>query len=125
MEIKAGTVKIFNPKYDETKLDWSLLPIEQIEEVVKVLDYGKQKYSANAWQGVENAEQRYLSATYRHLVEYQKGNKVDEESGLSHLSHLATNILFLMWFEKNKVKYEDDEYIEYCKTALESHKNLE
>lgn len=94
--------KEYNPKYDKDKLKWTLLPINEVEEIVKVLDFGKQKYSANAWKGVENAQERYLSASYRHLVEYTKGNKIDEESGLSHLSHLATNIIFLMWFENNK-----------------------
>ena len=101
-EVLRETEKEYNPKYDKDKLDWTLLPINEVEEIVKVLDFGKQKYSAHAWKGVENAEQRYLSATYRHLVEYTKGNKIDEESGLSRLSHLATNIIFLMWFENNK-----------------------
>jgi hypothetical protein len=100
-KVLRETEKEYNPKYDKDKLDWTLLPINEVEEIVKVLDFGKQKYSAHAWKGVENAEQRYLSATYRHLVEYTKGNKIYEESGLSHLSHLATNIIFLMWFERS------------------------
>jgi hypothetical protein len=103
-KVLRETEKEYNPKYDKDKLDWTLLPITEVEEIVKVLNYGVNKYGkANAWKGVENAQERYLSATYRHLVEYTKGNKIDEESGLSHLSHLATNIIFLMWFENNKV----------------------
>ena len=55
----------------------------------------------------------------------RKGNYLDEESGLSHLSHLATNVLFLMWFEKNKAIDKENEFADYCKIIAESHKNLE
>lgn len=92
-----------SPKYDEGKLRWNLLPIEQLEEVVKVLEYGAIKYEANAWQGVNDGLNRYTNASIRHLTEYLKGNKIDNESGLSHLSHSITNLLFMMWFE-NKVE---------------------
>ena len=32
----------------------------------------------------------------RHLLAYIEGNEVDEESGLSHLAHMACNISFLL-----------------------------
>ena len=95
--------KQFAHKHDKGKLQWNLLPINEVEEIVKVLDYGLQKYGKrDCWKLVENPKFRYENALYRHLVEYLKGNKIDEESGLSHLSHLVTNGLFLMWFENNK-----------------------
>ena len=95
--------KEYAHKHDKGKLQWNLLPINEVEEIVKVFDYGLQKYGKrDSWQLVENPIHRYQNALYRHLVEYLKGNKIDEESGLSHLSHLVTNGLFLMWFENNK-----------------------
>ena len=39
---------------------------------------------------------RYVDALYRHLLAYIEGNEVDEESGLSHLAHMACNISFLL-----------------------------
>jgi hypothetical protein len=89
-------------KYDKGKLRWDLLPIDCVEEVVKILTFGSKKYEANNWQQVENAEDRYFAALMRHLSASRQGNLVDEESGLSHLSHAMCNIVFLLWLEKHK-----------------------
>ena len=79
------------------KLRWTLLPISSLKEVVKVLEYGAKKYSADNWQKVE--PQKYKEAAFRHWVAYLEGGKVDSETGVSHLAHLACDILFLLWFE--------------------------
>jgi len=89
-------------KYDQEKLRWDLLPIEVIEEVVKVLTMGAKKYKDNNWQLVENGNERYYAAAMRHITEWRKGNKIDEESGLNHLSHAMCNLVFLMWLDKQK-----------------------
>jgi hypothetical protein len=89
-------------KHDGPRLRWSLLPWDAIEVVVQLLEYGARKYpAANNWQHVENAEQRYLDALTRHLVEVHKGNYYDdgpEGSGFPHFAAIATNALFLLWF---------------------------
>jgi len=64
-----------------------------------VLQYGKDKYSANSWQTVEDAEERYWSAYIRHLM---AGGGKDEESGITHKSHALCNLVFLLWFEINR-----------------------
>lgn len=95
--------KPFNPKHDENKLDWSLLPFVEIEKIVEVLDYGVKKYGKkDLWKNVENAKQRYNSALLRHVAEYQKGNVHDKESNLHHLSHAICNALFILWFESEE-----------------------
>lgn len=94
-------------KYDQDKLRWDLLPIEEIEDVVKILTFGAQKYSANSWQQLEDGQNRYFAALMRHIVEYRKGNPKDEESGLHHLSHALCNVIFLLWLDKNKKPNED------------------
>jgi len=88
-------------KYDAEKLRWDLLPIDCIEEVVKVLSMGAKKYSANNWQLVEDGENRYYAALMRHLAASRMGEKIDPESGLSHLSHVMCNVVFLLWLEKH------------------------
>ena len=108
-------------KYDEGKRDYTLLPINELEQVLDVLEFGTKKYKPNAWQGVPNGLERYKKAMLRHMMSYLKGEYTDKESGLSHLSHLATNVLFIMWFENDR----DKEYEEYCKNASESHAHLE
>ena len=83
-------------KYDQEKLDWSLLPIEPIEEVVKVLMFGAKKYAPDNWKKVPDAERRYYNAAMRHLTSWQKGEKLDSETGLSHLAHALCCITFLL-----------------------------
>ena len=86
---------------------WDLLPLDCIEDVVKILSFGSKKYGDNSWQQVSEFEDRYYAALMRHLVEWRKGNKIDEESGLSHLSHAMCNLVFLCWNDKNKINGEN------------------
>ena len=58
----------------------------------RVLDYGAQKYEAHSWQRVE--VERYDAAARRHRISRDIGEERDTESGLLHLAHEATNILF-------------------------------
>ena len=89
-------------KHDAEKPRMDLLPFEALEEVAKVLTYGTNKYADNNWQKVENAERRYLAAMLRHLTAREKGEIYDTESGLTHAAHMATNALFILWFEIQK-----------------------
>lgn len=86
-------------KYDNDKLDYTLLPFDSIEEVVKVLMFGAKKYSIDNWKKV-NPKERYLKAAFRHLIDYTKGNKIDSDSGYNHLAHCITCLLFLLWHDK-------------------------
>ena len=91
----------------QQKLRWDLLPVECTEEIVKVLTMGAAKYSANNWQLVEDATERYYAAALRHLAAWRQGEHKDPESGLSHLSHVLCNVTFLLWFEKEKEKKKE------------------
>ncbi len=83
-------------KYDDGKLRWELLPIAPIEEVVKVLTYGAKKYDDENWRKVSNQRSRYYAAALRHIVAWWKGEKIDPESGCSHLAHAICCLVFLM-----------------------------
>jgi hypothetical protein len=89
-------------KDDKEKLMMNLLPFEALEAVSRVLTIGAKKYAPNDWQLVENAEERYTTALLRHLSAYKKGESIDPDSGLSHLSHVACNALYLLWFDEKK-----------------------
>lgn len=86
-------------KNDKDKNRLDLIEPQFIEGVGEVLTFGANKYEPNNWQNVENAEDRYYAAALRHLMAWRKGETVDEESGLSHLKHAATNLMFLLHFE--------------------------
>lgn len=79
------------------KLRWTLLPWKALREVVNVLEYGAKKYSADNWKKVE--PEKYKEAAFRHWIAYIEGEKLDPETGYSHLAHLTCDILFLLWFE--------------------------
>lgn len=89
-------------KYDTGKLRYSLIPPVALAAIAKVLTFGADKYAPNSWQTVENAEERYLDALMRHIEAYRDGVHLDSESGISHLSHAACNIAFLLHFEKQR-----------------------
>ncbi len=94
-------------KFDNEKPMVDLIVPEFIEDLAKVLTIGAKKYAPNNWKKV--GKERYLAATYRHLLAYHKGEKDDPESGLSHLIHCACNLMFMYWFdlqEKKDVKTE-------------------
>ena len=88
-------------KFDQDKPDWSLLPLNLLTGIVKVLTFGAKKYARDNWMYVPDAKNRYSSALMRHFAAWQSGEKVDEETGLSHLHHIGCCLVFLIWFEEN------------------------
>jgi hypothetical protein len=85
-------------KADGGKLRPTLVPASLVWAVAAIREYGCKKYhDPDNWKKVE--AQRYRDAAYRHWLEYQAGQKCDEESGLPHLWHLACNIAFLIEIE--------------------------
>jgi hypothetical protein len=93
-------------KYDAGKARISLLSSDAIIEVAKVATMGAQKYDDNNWRGGMKWS-RLMDAAERHLLTYNKGDRIDEESGLSHLAHVAWNIMALLDYEANKVGEDD------------------
>jgi len=91
-------------KFDQNKIDWSLLPIEPTEEVIKVLMYGANKYAPDNWKHVEDHERRYYNAIMRHISAWKKGEKTDQETGISHLAHAVCSLLFILGRENEDVE---------------------
>lgn len=84
-------------KYNAGKTRLDLLPPKAIVALGEVLTYGAYKYADNSWQEVE--PHRYEAALLRHLMAYKMGEKLDVESGLSHLAHVLCNAAFLVALE--------------------------
>lgn len=89
-------------KFDSGKWRFSLLPMDALRQVIAVLEYGAQKYSADNWQAVPDARKRYFDAAHRHLAAWFSGELLDSESGLSHLAHATCCLLFLLYFDLAK-----------------------
>ena len=86
-------------KDDNAKPRWSLLPWGPMTCVISVLEFGARKYSADNWQRVPEARQRYFDASMRHVLAWWQGERIDPESGKHHLAHAVCCMLFLMWFD--------------------------
>lgn len=86
-------------KFDQGKLNYSLLPTEALEQVVQVLQFGANKYGDNSWRsGFKVDWLRYMNAIQRHLEAWRSGEDQDPESKLPHLAHVAANCLFLIQY---------------------------
>lgn len=95
--------------YQDGKLRWDLLPLEEIEDIVKVYTFGANKYDENTWQSLDNGYERYKAALLRHLNCIEKGELTDPESGLLHTAHVMWNAVAINYFLKKnkKVVYRD------------------
>lgn len=89
-------------KLDQDKPDWSLVELDSLEGLVRVLSFGAKKYERDNWKKVKNGKNRYFAALMRHLEAWQRGEKKDPESGESHLYHAMCNLYFLIYFDKEK-----------------------
>jgi hypothetical protein len=82
-------------KFDGGKLEYGLLPPLALEETVKVLTFGAQKYERDNWQKVPDANRRYFDALQRHVWAWKQGEQIDPESGIHHLAHAMCCLMFL------------------------------
>lgn len=87
-------------KFDTGKPKMRLVDPCFMEGMAKILTLGADKYGEYNWRGL--ARSRIEDALLRHINEYQKGEKLDEESGESHLYHAACNLMFLDWFDRSE-----------------------
>ena len=87
-------------KHDNGKPLVSLVEPSFIIGLAEVMTQGADKYGKDNWKLCEEPE-RYLNALLRHTLAYWGGEKVDNESGKSHLYHIAFNAMALDYLNKN------------------------
>jgi hypothetical protein len=92
-------------KFDGGKLEYGLLPPLALEETVKVLTFGAQKYDRDNWQKVPDSKRRYFDALQRHVWAWKTGEQIDQESGIHHLAHAMCCLMFLY---EHDVKYSKE-----------------
>lgn len=85
----------------DDKPRWDLLPLPEIEDLVKVYTAGAKKYAPNNWQKLDNGYQRYKAALFRHLLAYEKGERIDPDTKCMHLAQVVWNAVAMLWFDKN------------------------
>ena len=82
----------------------NLLPPKAIVEVAKVLTFGAEKYDAENWRKLDDLQNRYTAGALRHIFAHMDGEKLDPETGLSHMAHALCCLLF-----KLEIELEDGE----------------
>jgi len=82
-------------KADEGKARLDLVYWPLVFELAKVLEHGAKKYGDTNYRLVHNARRRYFAAGMRHFLAWWNGEKIDPDTGLTHLSHLLANIQIL------------------------------
>lgn len=101
MESKSSGVK-----YDDSKVQYTLVPSYALEAVAKNLTAGLIKYKErDNWQKVPNATDRYLNALYRHLEAHRRGEIYDTDNDdptTTHMSAVAVNAMFILEFMLNE-----------------------
>jgi hypothetical protein len=98
-------------KFDSGKLDWSLLPWDTLEEIIKVLQFGAGKYSPWNWaEGDGFKYNRLFNSSMRHFIAwFWRREDKDPETGLSHIAHLGCNVLFLLHYILNGNKFKNND----------------
>ena len=103
-------LKMRGKKDDQQKINLSLLPMDALIEVAKVMDFGARKYDPHNWRSGFDWT-RLSSAMLRHIFAWIGGETNDPESGLNHIAHAACGCLFLLEHQ-SKGYGEDDRYKE-------------
>ena len=97
-------------KKDEGKLRYDLLPPRPLEELVRVYGIGAAKYGDyNYLRGMKWG--RVISALYRHMEAWRRGEERDQVDGQLHLSSVAWCAFTLMEYVFRGIG-EDDRQIE-------------
>lgn len=93
-------------RYNKKKHKWSLVPFSALEGMVRVLEFGAEKYEIDNWKkGLPYTE--VCESLMRHLFAFLEGEDNDYESGLHHVDHLLANALFLSWLIENKPEMDN------------------
>jgi len=91
-------------KFDSEKPDYSLLPPNALEDVVKVLTIGAKKYDRDNWKKLDDLDNRYFAAAQRHMWALRKGEIYDDETGIHHAAHAICCLMFITEFNYVQTK---------------------
>lgn len=93
-------------RYNKNKPKWSLVSWSALEPMVKVLEFGAEKYAPWNWtKGLKYTE--ICESMLRHVYAFLDGENDDKESKLSHVGHILCNAMFLSYMYLFKPEMDD------------------
>lgn len=94
-------------RFDAGKNRLDLLPFDALTELGMVYTMGAQKYAPRNWE-LGMPWSKVLGPMLRHLfTRIVTGERLDPESGRSHLAHVAWNALALLTYELRGLGEDD------------------
>jgi Domain of unknown function (DUF5664) len=93
-------------RYNEGKLRWSLVDFKCLEETVRVLEIGADKYDLHNWKKGSPITQ-LSESLLRHMFAFMSGEDKDPESGRSHIGHVICNAMFIDYMMREMPQYDD------------------
>lgn len=101
LDIPPVPKKDFALRYNHGKPQWSLVHFGSLEPMVRVLEFGAQKYSTDNWKS-GFPDKKIMESMMRHLACMMDGEINDPETGLPHVGHLMCNCMFLSYQQLNR-----------------------
>ncbi len=85
---------------------FELIPVQALQELARVYAFGAGKYSD--WNYLKGYNWSLsVGALQRHLALWAIGEDLDEESGLSHLAHVAWHAFTLQTYQLHRLGTDD------------------
>lgn len=90
-------------RYNENKVDYTLVPTDALREEARVWMAGEVKYGRSNWEKLwgDNTVSVVLASLLRHAYAIQQGQSHDLESGLQHAAHIRCNAAMLVRYFNN------------------------
>lgn len=93
-------------RYNDGKAAFDLIALCTLEDEARVWEYGRRKYASWNWaKGMPWSVP--LGCILRHLAAWQRGEDLDQESGLPHLAHISCNLRMLTLYSKTYPQGDD------------------
>ena len=95
-------------RFNEGKVDFTLLPVDALEAESRVWMAGAEKYGRTNWTKLwgDETEQVVMASLLRHAMAIQAGEITDSETGLYHAAHIRCNCAMLIRHYNNQEKKE-------------------
>lgn len=105
-------------KDNRGKPPMDLIPTPPLLAMAEVLAFGARKYRPHNWRRGLPWPDTY-SSLQRHLVAWNDGEDLDQETGLSHLAHAECQLTFLLHYVLTGIGEETDNRFIPCPCGLE------
>lgn len=111
-------------RFNTGKPQWSLVDFPSLEPMVRVLEFGAQKYARDNWkQGLY--VNKICDSLLRHTFALLSGEDNDPESGMPHVGHIQCNAMFLAYMLKNRPDLDDRPSKQTNQLTIEFHEDIE